>query len=295
MIAEPKAKIVEDACVVKPYILSKMIVAHDASESSDKALDDAVLLARRFDAEVILAHVQSPTDPGASDESGALRHARREAVSDVEALAYRLASGGLRSRGVVRAGSVGDTLFNLCCEEQADLLLMGAYGHGSRDRQTLGSTAEQLLRAVPCPVLTYGPNTCSAVISAQHLGPILLPIAVPCSETDLSEAVALAKMFGEPVELFHAVDGILHRDIKWLERECQAAAAFFRQNNVRTQWSFTYGQPDRCIRSRSHDIDSPFILMPLKWRKGLSAETSDNVAAHVIRQLAVPVLSYRCA
>lgn len=294
MIAEPKTRPFQDEEAVKPHSLKKMIVAHDASQAAEKALNDAVSLARRFDAEVILVRIQAMTDPSEDDEGGAFLQERHEAQSEIGALTYGLSSGGLRSRGIVRAGSVGDTLFNLCCEERADLLLMGAYGRGNQDRQTLGSTAEQLLRAVPCPVLTYGPNVSFPVISPQHLGSVLFPIPLPCSRAYLVDSAALANMFGAAIEVFHAVDSILRHDVRSLERECQSTAAFFRQNGVRAQWSLTYGQADRTICSKSREIDSPFILMPLKWRKGLSAITSDNVAAHVIRQATVPVMSYRC-
>ena len=294
MIQESTSTGLQEREPAKPYSIKRMIVAHDGSQAAGKALNDAVSLARRFGSEVILAHVQSPGENDMTDEGASLRHERSEAQSDVSQLTNRLLSGGIRSRGIVRAGSVGDILFNLCCEEEADLLLMGAYGHGTQDRQTLGSTAEQLLRAVSCPVLTYGPNASSPVISAQHLGPALLPVSLPCPLNYLAEATKLAKLFGCGVELFHAVDGVGHPPIEWLERECQQIASFLRQNGVRTQWSFMYGQADRTICSKSREIDSPFILMPLKWRKGLSAITSDNVAARVIRQATVPVLSYRC-
>jgi len=278
----------------KPYSIQKMIVAHDGSTAAEKALNDAVSLARRFNAEVILVHVQVTKDNIVDDGYSSLRHERNETQSDVIELTNRLLSGGIRSRGIVRTGNTGDTLFNLCCEENADLLLMGAYGHGTQDRQTLGSTAEQLLRAVPCPVLTYGPNASSSVVSAQHLGPVLMPISLPCALSSLAEAAKLAKIFGGSLELFHAVDDRSQPPIRWLETECQVLASFLRKNGVRTRWSFMYGRADQTICSKIREIDSPFIIMPLRWRKGLSALTADNVAAHVIRQASIPVLSYRC-
>lgn len=293
--------IMEMSCVAgrnspmeEPYRVKRMIVAHDASSASEKALHDAVELAKQFKAELVIAHVQSSEALSATDEETAFRMERLDITAEIRMLTSCLEAGGLRSRGIIRSGTVGDTLFNLCCEESADLLLMGAYGHGSQDRQTLGSTAEQLLRAVPCPVLTYGPNTNSPAISGRHVGPALLPVSLPMSQDQLKEAIALAKLFRDSLEVFHAVDHLLCRDRTWFESECRKIAGLIREHGVRAEWSYMYGEASMVIESKASEIDSPLIVMPLRWRKGLSAITSDNVAAHVIRRSLVPVLSYRC-
>lgn len=293
MITETNA-IAGNKAIGEAHRLKRMIVAHDASTAADKALNDAVELAKRFKAELLIAHIQSPDTFAAEGETAVFRTERHNMEAEIHMLVSRLETGGLRSRGIVRAGAVGDTLFNLCCEESADLLLMGAYGRGSQDRQTLGSTAEQLLRAVPCAVLTYGPITNSPAIASKHLGPALLPVSLPMSQNQLKEAIALAKLFGDSLEVFHAVDKARCGDRTWFESECRQIATLIREHGVKAEWSYMYGQPDIIIRSKVSEIDSPLIVMPLRWRKGLSAITSDNVAAHVIRRSAVPVLSYRC-
>jgi nucleotide-binding universal stress UspA family protein len=273
--------------------LKKIVVGYDASPAAERALHDAITIGKRFSAEILLAQANPPDEDPASCD--VLRDERMREVHDLEVIRGQLAEAGLSSRSIVRNGIVGDTLFNICCEENADLLLLGAYGFSVRDRQTLGSTAEFLLRAVPCPTLTYGPEVRSAFDDVAHKGPVLVPVALPCDPGYLKGAMKITKLFGIALELLHVAEHVPPTVVQNLERECQQLTDRLRGANIRAQWSLFCGAPDSTIRSRAGEIDSPFILMPLKWGHRLSSMTSDNVAAHVIRCSKIPVMTYRAS
>ncbi|WP_433964867.1 universal stress protein [Tunturiibacter gelidiferens] len=269
--------------------LRRLVVAYDASQASERALSDAIFLAQRFHSEVLVVRVLALTET--THEENAQNHA------DLKTVTSRLAGMSIRSREIVRVGIVGDTLFNICCEENADLLLLGAYGYGPRDRRTLGSTAEYLLRAIPCPVLTYGPSVSSSLSSVSDKGPILVPISLPCDRVQLRMAIAITKLFGAKIELLHVEDPTRRRFMKSktaqdLEHQCESLALQLRHDGVQLEWSLRYGKPDELIDARSREVDSPFILMPLKRGDRLSSIASDNVAAHVIRCSRLAIMTY---
>jgi nucleotide-binding universal stress UspA family protein len=272
--------------------LKRIVVGYDASPAAERALHDAVTIGKRFSAEILLAQANAPDEDPASS-CDVLRDERMREFHDLEFIRAQLAKAGLSSRSIVRKGIVGDTLFNICCEENADLLLLGAYGFSLRDRQTLGSTAEFLLRAVPCPTLTYGPEVSSAFDAASHKGPVLVPVSLPCGPGYLERAIKIAKLFGVGLELLHVAEHVRPTVVQDLEGECQQLTDRLRCAGVRAQWSLYCGTPDNIIRARAGEIDTPFILMPLKWGHRLSSMTSDNVAAHVIRSSKIPVMTYR--
>lgn len=285
----------KDAAMARRF--RKLVVAYDSSPAAEKALDDAIAIAKRLGAEILVAHVRGPGE-GSLDGCSSLRDMETENSSDLEVIRGRLEALGLRSRAILRAGAVGDTLFNICSEEAADLLLLGAYGYGPQDRQTLGSTAEHLLRAMTCPVLTYGPSVTSSISSAGNSGPILVPIPFPCSHAQLEPAGLIATLLERQVELLHCEtqnDGksSTKEPPESLEQQCEQLALQFRSEGSRVSWSVLYGDPAATIVSRSRSLRSPFILMPLRWGKHLSSITSDNVAAHVIRQANLPVMTYK--
>ena len=272
------------------YRLDKLVVAHDASEGSTRALDDAIFLAERFRSEVLVVHIQQMTED-------TVRQENMDNHVDLEAVGNRLTALGIRNQGILRAGGVGDMLFNLCCEEDAGLLMLGAYGYGPQDRSTLGSTAEYLLRALPCPAVTYGPNVTSSLSSIGENRPILVPISLPCNHTQLKQAAAIANLFGTRMELLHTEDfagmPVTPKATEELEQQCEQLTSMLCQEGMQTEWSLLFGKPADAIRVRSRYLNSPLIVMPLHWGRRLSSITSDNVAAHVIRSSTLPVMTCR--
>lgn len=276
------------------YNLRKIVVAYDASPSAERALKDAATIGRYFNSEIVLAQA-TPPDLDPSSSVSEWKAERTQETKDLEEVRARLTSNGLSSRGIVRGGIVGDTLFSICCDENADLLLLGAYGFGLQDRQTLGSTAEYLLRAVPCPVLTYGPAVSMALDPNAQRGPVLVPVSLPCTQNQLRRAVEIAKRFGVALEVLHVSEHMRPTAIKELEYQCEELAERLRRDGVPVQWSLYCGAPAAVIRARAREINSPFILMPLRWGHRLSSLASDNVAAHVIRSSRTPVMTYKTA
>jgi nucleotide-binding universal stress UspA family protein len=68
---------------------------------------------------------------------------------------------------------------------------------------------------------------------------------------------------------------------------------FLRDEGLQVKLSVLFGEPDEAIVSRSQEINSFLIVMPLEKRGRLSSATSDNVAVRVIRNAQVPVMTYR--
>jgi len=248
-----------------------------------------------FRAEVILTHIHSLTDE-AQENSALGRDEAKQEAADLDAVTSRLAQMGIDGKKIVRAGFVGDTLFNLCCEENIDLLLLGAYGFGRQDRSVLGSTAEYLLRAVPCVAITYGPNAVASFSCIDDGSPILVPIFLPCHLEQLQPAAEIAKLFGKKLVLLHV--GAERMPLAplvdtHLKAASEALAAECRAENVEVQIEVVDGQPDKVICEKSIQNHSPFVLMPLRWHRRLNSISSDNVAAGVIRSSKVPVMTFR--
>jgi nucleotide-binding universal stress UspA family protein len=276
------------------HSLRRIVVAYDASPAAERALHDAIALAMRFGAALLLARVNPPQSETTDNYAG-LRDEQVSQANELGVISNRLTRAGVSSRVLVRGGIVGDTLFNICCEENADLLLLGAYGYGLKDRQTLGSTAEFLLRAVPCPTLTYGPCVGRTFDDPTHKGPILLPISLPCAQNELQRAIAIAKLFKVSLEVLHVIREAPAGRALNLEHQCEQIVECLRAGGIGACWSLYSGSPEILILGRALEIDSPFILMPLKWKNRLSSTISDNIAAHIVRAAHIPVMTYRVA
>jgi nucleotide-binding universal stress UspA family protein len=85
----------------------------------------------------------------------------------------------------------------------------------------------------------------------------------------------------------------LTREAWYPAQACEHLASRLREEGAPLEWSVLYGKPAAVILGRSLELDSPLIVMPLRWGERLSTMTSDNVGAHVIRSSKVPVMTYR--
>jgi len=275
--------------------LKKIVVGHDFSEAAGRALADAMTLARRFQAEIVVAHAASSNFDGS--EFLSFRGHDQRVHADMENLRRRMGLAGHQCKDIVRSGGAAATLYDVADEERADLLLVGAYGNGSKERTTLGSTAELLLRSIPCPVLIYGPKITRSLFRDKEAISILVPVELPCDPRCLSFAIDVAKLFKAKLEVLHVVD--MSRAVSMphafqdMQYTCEEIASHLRAGGVEVAGSLLFGKPDEAIVSRSQELQSAFILMPLETRGHLSSAKSDNVATNVIRNAEVPVMTYR--
>lgn len=145
----------------------------DFSEASNAALTHAEDLARRLDANLVLAHVveplMAPIEYGVPSAAlvGYGDAARARARIHLETAAHALRTRGVRTRVIVTAGAAAGQICDLARQEQADLVVLGTHGYTGLKHALLGSTAERVVRTCPCPVLTVRSTGQTASVTAR--------------------------------------------------------------------------------------------------------------------------------
>lgn len=139
----------------QPFHLRHILVPIDFSGISRQALDVAVPLAKKFAAKISLLHVVPPnTYPPAFglllDATSVAEKAERE----LAAVARRHIPATLRNVTLVSTGQPAREITDAVRRLKVDLLVLTTHGHTSLAHVVLGSTAEQVVRYAPCPVLT---------------------------------------------------------------------------------------------------------------------------------------------
>jgi len=148
-----------DAADNRNFALKHILVPVDFSQCSLKALQYAVAFARQFKASITLLYVVQPYYlPG--DFTGGLDYAALEKEIE-ENSARELASIAAKQVGkkapwkvLLRMGRPVDQIIRLADELNADLIILATHGHTGLKHVVLGSTAENVVRHAPCPVLT---------------------------------------------------------------------------------------------------------------------------------------------
>ena len=134
-----------------------ILVALDGSESSQRALEEALRIAATPDTRVRVVHV---TDAAAlASYPVQYRTQVREAARRVlDAAQDRLRAAGIECDSELEEtrtpeDTVADTLQRCAEKMHADLVVMGTRGRGGLPRLVLGSVAEAFLRQSTCAVL----------------------------------------------------------------------------------------------------------------------------------------------
>jgi universal stress protein A len=138
----------------------KIVHPTDFSVEAEAAEQEAVRLAHRLNAELVLVHVATET-PLYGEQVFAMPDVKRVYEAQARWAEERLAerAGALTREGVPtrwrrRVGVVHAEIGTVAREEAADYIVIGTHGRGGLDRVMLGSVAERVVRTAPCPVIT---------------------------------------------------------------------------------------------------------------------------------------------
>ena len=142
--------------------VEKVLFATDFSESSAKALAYVKKLAHHFHSAVTAVHVVdlAITTPSPEAVVGiCLTELRERGEEGIRKVRSELRRNKIIENGLVLTGrNAASSLIQFAEEFKPDLIVMGTKGKGNLERFVLGSTAEDVLRHVSCPVLTVGPE-----------------------------------------------------------------------------------------------------------------------------------------
>ncbi len=280
----------------------RILVATDGSDVASAAVDAAIALATRFDAELHAVHVrevgelpQDVADEAASD----LERTGREAA---QRAADRAADAGLEATtAVVEGGQTPhDAILAHAAEAGADLLVLGTHGRTGIGRWVMGSVAEQAVRESPIPVLTvHGETVLDADIES-----VLVPTDGSAhAEAAADHAIALAAATGAALHVVHVVDLGMIGDgtaiggaLDALEEAGQAAVDRIVDRaeaaDIGTiQASVLSGRAYRAITDYADEADVDYVVMGTHGRTGMERFLLGSVTERVVRLSDVPVIT----
>jgi nucleotide-binding universal stress UspA family protein len=147
-------------------MISKILVPHDGTEMSDKALEKAVELAKTFKAELVLFHVieEIPVSPSLmlGSDTALINRARRSARRElekgwdkmVEVKNHEIESDNVDLTGECRYGSAAEQILRFAKNNKIDTIVMGSRRlKGILKIKVLGSVTRRVSEIADCPVL----------------------------------------------------------------------------------------------------------------------------------------------
>lgn len=136
--------------------IKNILFPTDFSEESSHALQYAVDMAKRYGARLYFLHVVHTI----YDTSWYVPTSIDEIYNDLEKSAqkelerYVKDLRGLNTERKVLTGVPYEVIVKFASDNKIDLIVIGSHGRKGIDRILFGSTAAQVVRYAPCPVLT---------------------------------------------------------------------------------------------------------------------------------------------
>jgi len=301
-VAEPREKGAVD--ISKRVSLTKILVTTDFSEVSDRALDYAIALARRYDARIYLAHIITP-DPFQFAEPQLaqatyekVRQAAEEGITDI------LISGKLRGVAhevLLDEGTVWPTLEKLIVEHEIDLVVAGTHGRGKVQKLLIGSVAEEIFRRADTPVLTVGPAVKGGAQKEIELSHILFATDFgPGAEKAAAWAFSLAQEHNAALTLLHVIESAAAYTEESVARQREINIVRMKklmpvgiENWCKPEFRVTFGSAVEEILIGARESKADLIVMGAKPRKSLAGHVPLTIAYNVVTKATSPVLTVR--
>ncbi len=161
------------AASVTALQLKHVLVATDLSPASLWSLPYVIEIGRQYGSTVYVGHVipfgtyvaARPQTFDAIEEE-----VRQGAQKKLDSFATEINGHGVPTKTLLGEGDVGVVMPTWIKEHDIDLVALGTIGRSGIRKLTLGSIAEEIIRAAECPVLTVGPALSSAKRTAlRHI------------------------------------------------------------------------------------------------------------------------------
>jgi nucleotide-binding universal stress UspA family protein len=284
--------------------LARILVATDFSPVSNRALDYAVSLARRYDSHIYLTHVISlDAYPLAAPEVtvGLVNSQRREAENKIQEMVF---SGRLQDVPhdiLIEEGALWPAIESVIEKQEIDLVVVGTHGVGAVEKVIIGSGAEQIFRQSTCPVLTVGPAVDGGATPDVVFKHILFATDFGLgAEREAAYAFSIAQEHDATVTLLHVARHLDdYSDVgvtlkkEAITHELQELVPSGAEAWCQIQFRMAIGDPASELLRFAKEDKADLIVMGAKKRAGLAGHVPGTTAYKVVSKAHCPVLTVR--
>ncbi len=136
--------------------MQKILVAHDGSKSSDKALKKAVELSVNSNASLTVLSVVPElylTELSDEDRNRIARTLEEETRQAMEKIRKSLSGKSIDVKTVIRQGDPAEKILETAQKMKVDLIVTGSHGRHGAKKFLLGSVSSKVIDYSRCPVL----------------------------------------------------------------------------------------------------------------------------------------------
>lgn len=136
--------------------MQKILVAHDGSKSSDKALKKAMEIAVNFNGSLTVLSVVPElylTELSDLDRNRIFEALTKETTEAMERIRKSLSGKSIDVKTLIRQGDPAEKILETAQKMKVDLIVTGSHGKHGTKKFLLGSVSSKLVDYSKCPVL----------------------------------------------------------------------------------------------------------------------------------------------
>ncbi len=292
-------------------MFGKILTAIDNSALGNQVFNQALALAKAFNAQLLLLHVLSDEEVGYPDVHNLSDHLERWEASKQTGLQGLTAhqkvaiAAGVQASITQTSGVSGKTICETARSWQADVIVVGHRGLSGVQELVRGSVSNYLVHHAPCAVLTLlgqAEPSCQEILVAIDGSPI--------SHRAFEQALMLAQTTGAKLHLLHVLSvedkgspSILSLRDANFERQWEVFAqpslellrshqAIARSAGIETDIYQKLGtNPGRVICDLAHSLPCDLIVVGRRGLTGLSEMLMGSVSNYVTHYASCSVLT----
>lgn len=276
--------------------MKKILVPTDFSENARQALDVAVKVAKKTDAEIVLLHVNEQVgaalpvseyyytyDRAIEEKYLNMVHENLERM--LEEVANSLGFEDIRTS--VIGGPFAAIVNDVVQTEGIDLIVMGTKGASGLKEFFVGSNTEKIVRSAKCPVLTIHEG------EVREFKNVVVPTTLETDQKRLFEGLRdWEAIFGGKFYLLYINNPGAYRgdhDIEAREKQLLEATGLKDVEIYKTE-TFTLNE-EQVIFDFAKERNADLIVMGTHQRRGLAHILLGSLTEDTINHAAIPVLA----
>lgn len=281
--------------------IKRILVPIDFSDTSLKALDEAIYMAKLTKATLTLLHVAEtvfPMDLNASEHyavtiNNLSEHEQevfKRAAEYLKKLKTKLHNESeVEVNTIATAGWVKDEILDTAEKIKADIIVMGTHGVKGFKEFILGSNTFRVVNEADIPVISVQKHT-----ETPGFKKILVPFRdKPHSREKVDPAIYMAKLYGATIQVLGIDTGDTEQDYNKIEREANQIKRIVESHDVNCEVDVrtTDYLSDKILKYAEERGSDLIVIMAQLDRESVSELFMGPLAQQIVNHSKIPVLS----
>ncbi len=130
-----------------------IVLAYDGSKFSNKALQEAISLAKSSGGSLLILSVVDITDEFESEAPGLTDKMTEKLLKSAQKALGKAVASKVKAKVEVHVGDAYEMIVDIAKKKKADVIVMGSHGRTGLTRLLMGSVTSRVIGHAPCSVL----------------------------------------------------------------------------------------------------------------------------------------------